>query len=27
MHTDFEKGFIKADVVNWSDIVEFTGWS
>lgn len=27
IHTDFEKGFIKADVVNWSDIVEFWGWS
>lgn len=27
IHTDFEKGFIKADVVNWSDIVEFAGWS
>ena len=27
IHTDFEKGFIKADVVNWSDIVEFGGWS
>lgn len=27
IHTDFEKGFIKADVVNWADIVEFKGWS
>jgi len=27
IHTDFESGFIKADVVNWSDIVEFSGWS
>ncbi len=27
IHTDFEKWFIKADVVNWSDIVEFGGWS
>lgn len=27
IHTDFEKGFIKADVVNWIDIVEFNGWS
>lgn len=27
IHTDFERGFIKADVVNWSDIVEFNGWS
>ena len=27
IHTDFEKWFIKADVVNWADIVEFGGWS
>jgi GTP-binding protein YchF len=27
IHTDFEKWFIKADVVNWADIVEFWGWS
>lgn len=27
IHTDFEKWFIKADVVRWSDIVEFGGWS
>lgn len=27
IHTDFEKGFIKADVVNWVDIVEFKWWS
>jgi hypothetical protein len=27
IHTDFEKGFIKADVVNWADIVEFGWWS
>ena len=27
IHTDFEKGFIKADVVNWADIVEFWWWS
>lgn len=27
IHTDFEKWFIKADVVNWKDIVEFWGWS
>jgi len=25
IHTDFEKGFISADVVNWKDLVEF-GW-
>lgn len=27
IHTDFEKWFIKADVVNWKDIVDFWGWS
>jgi len=27
IHTDFEKGFIKADVVNWKDLVEAGGWS
>lgn len=27
IHTDFEKGFIKADVVNWENIVEFKWWS
>jgi len=27
IHTDFEKWFIKADVVNWADIVEFGWWS
>ncbi len=27
IHTDFEKWFIKADVVNWADIVENNGWS
>ncbi len=27
IHTDFEKWFIKADVVNWSDIIEFGWWS
>lgn len=27
IHTDFEKGFIKADVVNWKDFVEAGGWS
>lgn len=26
IHTDFEKGFIKADVVNWNDLVEANGW-
>ena len=27
IHTDFEKGFIKADVVNAVDIIEHWGWS
>lgn len=27
IHTDFEKGFIKADVAGWKDLVEFAGWS
>ena len=27
IHTDFEKWFIKADVVNWADIVEFDWWA
>lgn len=27
IHTDFIKGFIKADVVNWQDFVENNGWS
>jgi ribosome-binding ATPase YchF (GTP1/OBG family) len=27
IHTDFEKGFIKADKVNWKDLVENKGWS
>jgi len=27
IHTDFEKGFIKADVVNWEHIVSEWGWS
>ncbi len=27
IHTDFEKGFIKADVVNAVDIIEHAGWS
>jgi len=27
IHTDFEKWFIKADVVNWADIVEYGWWS
>ncbi len=26
IHTDFEKGYIKADVANWKDFVEFGGW-
>jgi len=27
IHTDFEKWFIKADKVNWKDLVECGGWS
>lgn len=27
IHTDFEKGFIKADKVNWKDLVESGGWT
>ncbi len=27
IHTDFEKWFIKADKVNWKDLVEHWGWS
>jgi len=27
IHTDFVKGYIKADVVNWKDFVEHGGWS
>lgn len=27
IHTDFVKGFIKADVVNWEDFVNYGGWS
>lgn len=27
IHTDFEKGFIKADVVNWQDLVDCGGWT
>lgn len=26
IHTDFEKWFIKADVVNWKDLVDFWWW-
>lgn len=27
IHTDFEKGYIKAEVTNWKDFIEFGGWS
>ncbi|PIZ00197.1 redox-regulated ATPase YchF [bacterium (Candidatus Howlettbacteria) CG_4_10_14_0_8_um_filter_40_9] len=27
IHTDFEKGFIKADVTNWKDLVDAHGWT
>jgi len=26
IHTDFIKGYIKADVVDWKDFVEYNGW-
>ncbi|MDD3678937.1 MAG: DUF933 domain-containing protein, partial [Patescibacteria group bacterium] len=26
IHTDFEKGFIKADIVYWKDLVDLGGW-
>ncbi len=27
IHTDFVKGFVKADVANWKDFVDCAGWS
>ena len=27
IHTDFIKGYIKADVCNWEDFVQYNGWS
>lgn len=27
IHTDFQKKFIKADAVNWKDLVKYGGWS
>lgn len=27
IHTDFEKGFIKAETVSWNDLVENKGWT
>lgn len=27
IHTDFVKGFIKADVADWQDFVKFNGWN
>ncbi len=27
IHSDFEKKFIKADVVNWKDLIEAPGWT
>lgn len=27
IHTDFERGFIRADVVLWNDLIELGGWS
>jgi len=27
IHTDFVKGFVKADVCNWQDFIQFNGWA
>jgi GTP-binding protein YchF len=27
IHTDFERGFIAADIINWKDLVKINGWS
>jgi ribosome-binding ATPase YchF (GTP1/OBG family) len=27
IHTDFERGFIKAEVIGWEDLVEIGSWS
>ncbi len=27
IHTDFEKGFIKAETINWQELVDLGGWS
>lgn len=27
IHTDFEKKFIKADAVDWKDLVDCGGWA
>ncbi len=27
IHTDFQKKFIKAETVNWKDLVEYSGWA
>lgn len=27
IHTDFEKGFIKAETINWKDLVDLEGWA
>lgn len=27
IHTDFIKGYIKADVCNWQDFIQYNGWS
>lgn len=27
IHTDFEKGFIKAEIVSWKDLVDLDGWA
>jgi ribosome-binding ATPase YchF (GTP1/OBG family) len=27
IHTDFEKGFIRAEVIHWDELVEIGAWS
>ncbi|MBQ4535622.1 MAG: DUF933 domain-containing protein, partial [Clostridia bacterium] len=27
IHTDFEKGFIKAEIVNYNDLIECGSWN
>ena len=27
IHTDFEKGFIRAEVINWEELLDAGGWN
>ena len=27
IHTDFERGFIRAEVIRWDDLLELRSWS